>query len=195
MFPPRPTQLAHQILTGRIPEGSLVIDATAGNGHDTLFLAERVGPNGKVIAFDIQQAAIRSAMERVDVAGLRERVEWRCESHARMAEHAAPGTVAVIMFNLGYLPGQDHQITTRTEETLSGLMAAEKLIMRNGVLSIVCYPGHDEGAMEAEAVVQWMESLADRGWRLARYGMTNTRNPAPFLLLAGRSGEPQTAER
>lgn len=186
MFPPRPTQLAHQILADRVPEGALVIDATAGNGHDTLFLAGRVGLTGKVLAFDIQEAAIASAKSRIAEAGLRDRVVWHCESHARMADHAGPGSVSVVMFNLGYLPGVDHQLTTRTDETLLGLSAAENLLGRNGTLSVVCYPGHEEGAAESVAVSGWMESLTLRGWRLARYQMAGTRSPAPFLLLAGR---------
>lgn len=189
MFPPRPTQLAHQILADRIPEGSVVIDATAGNGHDTLFLAGKVGLTGKVLAFDVQEAAIVSAKSRIAEAGYQDRVAWHCESHARMSDHAAPRSVSVVMFNLGYLPGENHQLTTRTDETLLGLAAAEILIGRNGALSVVCYPGHEEGAGESKAVAKWMESLTQRGWRLARYQMTGTREPAPFLMIAGRVGK------
>lgn len=186
MFPPRPTDLAHQILRTSIPEGALVIDATAGNGHDTLFLAESVGLTGKVLAFDIQESAIASARSLIAEAGLQDRVAWHCESHALMAEHASPGSVSAVMFNLGYLPGEDHKLTTRTEETLAALAAAEGLLGGKGLLSVVCYPGHEEGASEAEAVVDWMTCLPERGWRLARYQMLGTRNPAPFLLLASR---------
>jgi hypothetical protein len=90
------------------------------------------------------------------------------------------------MFNLGYLPGKDHQVTTRTDETLLGLAAAEKLIGDMGVLSVVSYPGHDEGEIESRAVSGWMEALSRRGWSLAKYEMIGTKNPAPFLLLAAR---------
>lgn len=38
-------------------EGDIVVDATMGNGHDTQFLAELVGENGHVYAFDIQESA------------------------------------------------------------------------------------------------------------------------------------------
>lgn len=186
MFPPRPTHLAHGILAGHLRSGAVVIDATAGNGHDTLFLAERVGPTGKVLAFDIQEAAIAVAKARIDDAGFSDRVEWHCQSHAGLAELAAAGSVSAVMFNLGYLPGDDHEVTTRTGETLLGLTAAEQVMEKGGALSVVCYPGHEQGAIESRAVSRWMESLTQRGWRLARYEMLGTLNPAPFLLLAAR---------
>ena len=37
--------------------GETVVDATAGNGHDTIFLSRLVGPSGRVIAFDIDPQA------------------------------------------------------------------------------------------------------------------------------------------
>ena len=64
LFPPRPTDLAHTILREAIRPGDTVIDATAGNGHDTVFLAEIVGSNGRVLAFDIQASAIEAARTR-----------------------------------------------------------------------------------------------------------------------------------
>lgn len=104
-----------------------------------------------------------------------------------MEEFAATGTVSVVMFNLGYLPGDDHQLTTRLDETLLGLAAAERLLGKNGVISVVCYPGHEEGNTEAAGVEQWMMALTDRGWRLSKYQMLGTRKAAPFLLLASRT--------
>ena len=43
-----------------VSAGETVIDATAGNGYDTLFLAKLVGESGKVFSFDVQQEAIDS---------------------------------------------------------------------------------------------------------------------------------------
>jgi ubiquinone/menaquinone biosynthesis C-methylase UbiE len=183
LFPPRPTALAQEILRPVIRPGDLVIDATAGNGHDTLFLAERVGPSGRVLAFDVQEAALASARARV---GETRRVEFFHESHANMEAHAAAESVAVIMFNLGYLPGEDHELTTQSAGTLLALEAAVRLIKPGGALSVICYPGHPAGAAEAEAVECWLTAQAANGWRIARYGALGTRRPAPFLLLAGK---------
>jgi predicted methyltransferase len=184
LFPPRPTALAQDMLRGVIRPGDLVIDATAGNGHDTLFLAECVGPDGKVLAFDVQAKALESARARVaEHAG---RVEFFQESHAGMAARADPGSVAVVMFNLGYLPGEDHELTTESSETLVALEAAAGLLRPGGVLSVICYPGHPAGATEAEAVETRMTALTATGWRVAKYGAVGTRRAAPFLLLAAK---------
>ncbi len=190
LFPPRPTALAQEILKPLIRPGDLVIDATAGNGHDTVFLAECVGPEGKVLAFDVQEAALDSARSRVGEAM---RVEFFHESHAQMGDHAAAGSVAVVMFNLGYLPGENHELTTESAGTLAALEAATRLLKPGGVLSVICYPGHPAGAAEAVAVENWMTARAASGWRVAKYGSIGTRRPAPFLVLAGK-GDSRTPE-
>jgi methylase of polypeptide subunit release factors len=183
-FPPRPTALVQEILARLIEPGDRVIDATAGNGHDTVFLAEHVGESGEVLAFDVQDAALRSAGEKVAAMGFSKRVRFILGSHAGMADHAEAGSVAVVMCNLGYLPGEDHALTTETEGTLAALDAAAGLLRAGGMLSVICYPGHPAGAVEARAVEDWMANRSADGWRVARYGAVGTRRPAPFLMLA-----------
>lgn len=167
-----------------IRPGDLVIDATAGNGHDTLFLADCVGPTGKVLAFDVQEAALTSARERVGDSGW---VEFFHESHSNMGTHATAGSVAVVMFNLGYLPGEDHELTTESAETLRALEVAVSVLKPGGILSVICYPGHPAGAAEAVEVETWITALAASGWRIAKYASIGTRRPAPFLLLAAKA--------
>ena len=182
-LPPRPTDLAQQIIRSIVSAGETAIDATAGNGHDTLFLAELVGAEGRVLAFDVQEAAIVSSRERILEAGFADRVEFFQQSHSALADHAAGGSVAVIMFNLGYLPGADHSVATG-DDTITALEAAAGLIRGGGVLSVVCYPGHEGGGEEAIRVETWMATLPARGWRVAKYGALGTLKPAPYLLLA-----------
>lgn len=182
LLPPRPTALAWEILRPMIHPGDLVIDATAGNGHDTLFLSNCVGPLGKVLAFDVQQAAISAAKLRVEPTG--GHVEFHHESHAQMGSYAAVASVAAIMFNLGYLPGENHELTTESAETLRAIEVATNLLKPGGVLSVICYPGHPAGAAEAVDVEARMIALAASGWRIAKYGAIGTRRAAPLLLLA-----------
>lgn len=184
MFPPRPTELAWTLVRGAVQAGDLVIDATAGNGHDTVFLAGCVGEKGRVIAYDIQEAAIRSASERVEDAGFSSRVGFHQRSHATMANHAPHGSVAAVMFNLGYLPGEDHQLTTESVETIAALEAAALVLKPGGIMTVVCYPGHDAGVGESAAAEAWMTARSANGWRVAKYAMLGTMRPAPFLLVA-----------
>lgn len=193
MIPPRPTELAHLLLRDALRAGDMVIDATAGNGHDTAFLADCVGPLGKVVAFDIQPEAIGSAAATVQAAGLADRVVFHTVSHCQMHLHVAPSSATAIVFNLGYLPGGDHRIATGSGTTLAALARALDLLHPGGLLSVVCYPGHAEGATEAAAVASWMETLPSHGWKLARYDLPNTRRPAPFLLLARKPDSSRAA--
>lgn len=182
--PPRPTELAQLLLRDVIAPGDLAVDATAGNGHDTLFLAQAVGAGGRVLAFDTQAAALESARGRVAAAGLAGRVDFHLESHANMANRTAQGGVAAVMWNLGYLPGGDHGAITTAGETLRGLEAAARVLKAGGWMTVVCYPGHAGGDEEAAAVLHWLQDQADKGWRVARYDILGTRRPAPCLIVA-----------
>ncbi len=183
--PERPTARAHREVAAVLRPGDAAVDATAGNGHDTVFLAGLVGGTGTVIAFDVQAQAIASTRERLAAAGLLERVELVHGSHAGIAEHAAPGSVAAVMFNLGYLPGGDHSLITRREETLAALEAAMAVLRPGGLLTIVCYPGHPGGDEESAAVVAWG---AKHGADVFRRG--DTLRPAPFLVVIRAAGVP-----
>ena len=110
------------------------------------------------------------------------------KNHAYLANYAEQGAVAAVMFNLGYLPGEDHQLTTVPEDTLAALDAASRVLKSGGVISVVCYPGHEGGAVDANSVEEWMSSKATDGWRVAKYSMLGTLRPAPFLLVATMPG-------
>lgn len=183
-LPPRPTALARWILASALRPGERVIDATAGNGHDTVFLAKCVGESGKVLAFDVQEAAILSARAKVIEEGVAERVEFFQESHENLEQYASPGTISAVMFNLGYLPGDNHNLTTERECTIAAIEAATRVIKPGGILSVICYPGHPAGAVEAVGVEEKLSSMAANGWRIAKYGAIGTLRSAPFLLLA-----------
>jgi predicted methyltransferase len=182
-LPLRPTELAHLFVRQTIRAGDWVIDATAGNGHDTLLLAKWVEATGRVLAFDVQAAAIDSTRAKVAARGWLDRVEFHQESHEALGKYAADSSVAAVMFNLGYLPGASHELVTETASTLAGLTAAADILKPGGILSVVCYPGHAGGDEEAAAVEDWFGARAANGWRVARYGALGTLRAAPFLLF------------
>jgi hypothetical protein len=101
-----------------------------------------------------------------------------------MAEFAEAASVAVVMFNLGYLPGEDHALATEADETLRALDAAACVLKSGGLISVVCYPGHAQGADESACVERWMNDRPIDGWRVAKYAMVGTKAPAPFLMIA-----------
>ncbi len=175
---PRPTTMAHQLVAAAVGEGDTVVDATIGNGHDTLFLAGLVGSSGNVIGFDIQKQAIEQSRNRTGDAG---NVTLHLDSHGNM-ENYLEGEVAAVMFNLGYLPGGDQQIITVPESTLSALKAATDHLAVNGIITIVAYIGHEGGSEEASSVDRWAEALCADHFSVIRYEFTNRRSKAPYLI-------------
>lgn len=149
-------KLAHQAIQQQIQTGDSVIDATVGNGHDTLFLAEQVGRAGRVYGFDIQQTALNSAAQRLDH---HEQVKLILASHSDMKQHIPKeqhGNIKAVMFNLGYLPKGDKSIITQSQSTLSALNAACDLLTNNGMITILAYTGHQGGMDEANNIENWL---------------------------------------
>ncbi len=182
----RPMTCTHDWISSVVLPGDTVVDATAGNGHDTVFLTRLAGPAGHVHAFDVQEDAILSTRERLEEAGLlTPSVHLHLASHDRLAELVS-GPVKAIVFNLGYLPGGDKKTVTRTDCTLAALEQAANLIAPNGLLSVMCYPGHEGGAEEAEAVEAFLSRLPHHSWRTGKYQLLNTGSPAPFQICAFR---------
>lgn len=140
--------------------GAWAVDATAGAGHDTVFLARQVGAAGRVFALDTQREALARTRQRVQEAGMGERVGLLHAGHEAMETVLPPeavGRLGAVMFNLGYLPGGDKAWITKPETTVAGLDAARRLLAPEGMLSVVAYPGHPGGAEESAAVRAWGE--------------------------------------
>lgn len=177
-----PVPLAHHFIRQFVAPGNHVIDATCGNGHDTLLLAELVGANGRVWAFDIQQTAIDQTSRRLTEAGLAERVELVRAGHETIAVHCS-GPVTAVVFNLGYLPGGDRAVITRPDSTLAGLEQSLEILAAGGIVAITVYPGHDGGARECSALEDRMNQLSPNRFHVWRMRQTNVTSGAPFFML------------
>ncbi len=175
------TELAMNITLAYIKPGDIVVDATCGTGHDTLALAEAVGDSGKVYAFDIQKEAICLTSELLKGNGWLN-VEFLNESFTCMGEYVPGGSASAAVFNLGYLPGGDHSITTRAETTMEGLQAAINAIKAGGILTVVLYDGHEEGRREKECVLRWAEELDPKSYHAVFANMLNQINYPPEIL-------------
>ena len=82
------TEWCHHFIREHVKTGDLCIDATAGNGNDTLLLCELVGDEGHVIAFDIQEDAVRKTRERLENEGVLDRANVLLESHIYMKQYS-----------------------------------------------------------------------------------------------------------
>lgn len=182
----RITEVAHQMLDGRIAPGDKVLDATAGNGHDTLFLAEKVGETGKVYACDIQEEAIQHTRERLQAHGMEQRVDLRLMSHADVPEEWGP--LAAAVFNLGYLPGSDGRVITRAETTLVAVKKILPMLSKGGLLLLVVYVGHEGGKKEAEELEAFIQSLPFKDYMALKYQYINPANNPPYILAIEKKG-------
>ena len=174
--------LARDIIDELICPGDVVVDATAGNGHDTLYLRQKVGENGKVYAFDVQAAALESTKKRLEENGCAENVELILDSHANMAEHVKE-TPKAVLFNLGWLPTGDHTVTTQVESTLAAVKAAMELVSSGGMVSVCIYPGHEEGTREKHALVQMLAQADIRKYNILWCDFINQRVDSPKVVL------------
>ncbi len=156
------SEKAHHIIREYLQPGNRAIDATIGNGHDTVFLAQHVGTNGHVFGFDIQQEAIKSTHDRLAGSGLLSITTLFKTCHSKMAENIPKQHrrgIKAIMFNLGYLPGSDKSIITHAETSLLAFNAACNMLASSGILTILVYPDHPGGADEMDSLFDWLNDL------------------------------------
>lgn len=178
--------LAADYMRRAVRRGDAVVDATMGNGKDTLFLCELVGETGRVYGFDVQEEAVARTRDRVAEAGYAGRTTLLLAGHETMGLHVKE-PVQAVMFNLGWLPGAEHVVTTKTDTTLAAVRAAVELIVPGGIVTVCVYPGHDEGTRELNALVQYAASLDVRRYNVLHHHFLNASSQTPQLILIQRN--------
>jgi predicted methyltransferase len=185
---------AHDWVRHALQSGDLAIDATVGNGQDTVFLAECVRPSGHVVGFDIQPAALHDTSSRLRSRGLADCVVLLHRGHEAMTDELEklrmPTRPKVVMFNLGYRPGGDRAVITRPETTIAALNQALDLVLPGGLITVVAYPGHAGGQVEADALLAWASKVPVRRAEIVCYHLLNQKTPAPFLVAVEVVEEP-----
>lgn len=193
-----PLDLAQGYWQKLLKAGDLVIDATCGNGNDTLFLCDLVlgkedgFKKGAVIAIDKQEQAVestRNLLNRSLPEHLLKDISLHHQCHSSFPSSLKNESVALIVYNLGYLPGGNKSVTTMTPTTLQSLNAAIPLIAPGGAICITCYPGHDAGVPEEEMALNFAASLNPQHWSSCHHRWLNRRN-APSLILIQRGHYP-----
>jgi len=165
--------------------GDVAIDATCGNGQDTLFLAKL--PLSSLFALDVQKSAIEKTEELLALhldESERKRVSLHWMSHSNLKRVPSLLSPRLIVYNLGYLPGGDKTATTRTESTLESVASALEILIPGGAVSATCYPGHPEGEREEEALLALAAQLPADRWRVVHHRWLNRLRSPSFLWIA-----------
>lgn len=172
---------SHTLLKEIVQPGDHVIDATMGNGNDTLFLAGLVGELGQVYAFDIQEQALTKTQEKLG--------DFITRSSLFLAGHETIETtiaetqpIKAAIFNLGYLPSSNKQIITLPETTKQAMEAILKRLTVNGRMILVIYYGHEGGAEEKNAVLDYCANLPQENYSVLTYQFINQKNNPPLLV-------------
>ena len=179
--------LARDFLIRTVQPGDSVIDATMGNGHDTQFLCEAVGPAGRVYAFDVQESAVSATGKRLREEGLSDRAFLFCCGHERMDDYVKE-KVRAIVFNLGWLPGGDHSVTTCWETTGKAVSKALDMLQPGGMLVICAYPGHPEGDRERHELSVFLSALSNRVFNVLHQVFLNAGPGAPECFVVQKLG-------
>ncbi|MEZ7599610.1 class I SAM-dependent methyltransferase [Streptococcus sp. 27098_8_69] len=173
----RPLEMAHDFLAQVITPEDVVVDATMGNGHDTLFLAKLAK---QVYAFDIQEQALEKTSQRIQEAGL-SNVDLVLQGHETVDQFVTEVKAAI--FNLGYLPSADKSIITQPQTTIEALDKLCQMLVKGGRIAIMIYYGHEGGDIERDAVMDFVSHLPQQEYTSTIYRTLNQINNPPFLVM------------
>ena len=173
----RPLQMAHAFLEEVVTDEDIVVDATMGNGYDTLFLARLAK---KVYAFDIQEQAIEQTTKRLAEAKL-DNVELFLTGHENVDQYVE--SIKAAIFNLGYLPSADKTVITQPHTTIQALEKLCQRLVTGGRIAIMIYYGHEGGDVERDAVLDFVSQLPQQEFTVALYKTINQINQPPFLVM------------
>ena len=175
--------LAHHFIKQYVKDGDFCIDATAGRGHDTVFLCRLVGEQGCVTAFDIQQDALNSTDSLLRESGLRDRARLILDSHENMEQYVRQETISCITFNFGYLPGGDHSVCTHAETSIPAIQAGLRLLKDGGIMSLCIYYGGDTGFEEKNELLQYLKTIDSRRFTVVTAEFSNRPNNPPIPVF------------
>ncbi|WP_010647239.1 tRNA (mnm(5)s(2)U34)-methyltransferase [Oceanobacillus massiliensis] len=172
---------AHYLLEGSVENGEKVVDATCGNGNDTLFLSRVVGENGHVYAFDIQEQAIANTRKKL-ISNEKTNVSLIHDSHENISDYIKNQEIGGAIFNLGYLPNSDKTVITKGGSTVTAVDKILSLLKKDGLIVLVVYHGHAGGKDEKESLLRYLLQLDQKKYTVLRYGFINQKNDPPFIL-------------
>jgi len=179
---------SHQYIERFVEQGDIVIDATCGNGNDTIFLAKLVGQKGRVFSFDIQKIALERTEKKLKNLGLTDRVELINDGHENLDKYIK-SNIKAVMFNLGYLPRGDHNFATKAETTIAAIEKSLVNLVTGGIISIVVYHGGDSGFEEKDKVLKHLEKLDAKQYCVMKTEFVNQPNCPPILVCVEKIGD------
>lgn len=174
-------EISKKICSLKLTDGDIAVDCTMGNGNDTAYLCGLVGEKGKVYAFDIQEDALLNTEKKLKELNYISRAELIFDGHEN-ADKYIKEKVKLVIFNLGYLPKGNHEITTKKDTTIEAVKKCIELLEPNGIILLVIYSGHENGKAEKEGLEGFAAELNQKQYNVVKICFTNQINCPPELL-------------
>ncbi len=168
------SDLSHYIIKNFVLNKHIAIDATLGNGYDTDFLSSIFN---KVYAFDIQEDACRNYIYKK-----KDNVEVINASHHLFKKYINE-KVDCIMYNLGFLPGGNKEITTLHETSLESIKEGLDILENGGIMTICIYRGHYEGKIEETCILEYLKKLPKNQFGVMVQFYLNRQDISPLLVV------------
>lgn len=176
------SDLSHIFIQSLTDGIGIYIDATAGNGNDTLFIAKMLKEDGFLYSFDISDKAIFNTQKLLCDNNINsDNIKIIHDSHENIDKYIVDKKIKAVMFNLGYLPGSDKNTATKAKSTICALENILNMIADKGVVTICSYVGHDGGEEDRE-VRSYLLSLDKKTYEISKTEMIK-REDAPVLYL------------
>lgn len=180
--------VSQRFIKRHLPEGGFAIDATAGNGGDTLLLCETLGPKGRVLAMDVQAQAVNNTRKLLEEKGYAHMVQVVQDSHANLEQYAAPESADCVVFNFGWLPGGDHNVFTQKESSLTAIEKGLTCLKPGGIMSLCVYYGRNNGYEERDAILNYVRQLDHRSYTVLVVDFANRINDPPIPVFIIKEG-------
>lgn len=177
-----PTKMAQYLLQFKLPFAKFIVDATTGNGKDTLFLAKNSSHHAEILAVDIQMEAIYKAKALLGKEGCQEKVLFIHDDHSNIEKYIS-SSIDIAVFNLGYLPGGNHSVSTVEKSTMIALRCVVKHLSVGGLVTVIAYPGHAQGELECHTLRSYLTQLPSAVYNIGEWKLLNHSTKAPILYV------------
>ena len=180
--------LSHRFIRQHLLEGGFAVDATAGNGGDTLLLCRTVGKTGKVLAMDIQRQAVENTKKLLEENGWQDVADVVLDSHAFLDRYVQAESADCVVFNFGWLPGGSHDIYTQKDSSLAAIRKGLDCLKPGGVMSLCIYYGRNNGYGERDAILDYVRTLDHRLYTVMVVDFANRIHDPPIPVFIVKEG-------
>lgn len=181
------SSLIEFILKNYIKNDMIIADMTLGNGYDTYNILNNLKGIGYLYSFDIQKLAIDKSEEILKEVTY-DNYKLIEDSHVNFDKYIDEN-IDLAIFNLGYLPGGDKNITTNAEEVLKCIEKLLDKLNKNGIVLLTLYPGHKNGADEKEYLENYFKKLNQKSFNVLKYDFINQKNNPPYVIMIEKKGD------